>query len=110
MSTYRLLDASGPDICAAVVAVGARVLLRAAGGQGAIRELCGGAVPGATTAAPATAPRQRSALLPQPVRRGAQGAATVLCAEEARGLGSRLRPAAARSHDLRCGEYRHLGC
>lgn len=67
----------------AIVATGARVLLRAARGQGAVRELRGGAVPGTTTAAPAAAPRQRSALLPQPVRRGAQGTASVLRAEEA---------------------------
>jgi hypothetical protein len=97
-----------PGTDPALVAVGARVLLRAAGGQGAIRELCGGAVPGPATTAPASAARQRSPLLPQPVRRRAQGTATVLRAAEARGLGSRLRPAASRSHDMRCGKYRHL--
>lgn len=104
-STYPGSFAATSDPFA--VAAGARVLLRAAGGQGAVRELRGGAVPGATAAAPAAPPRQRGALLPQPVRRGTEGTATLLRAEEAGGSGSRLSPAAAGSHDMRCSKYRH---
>jgi len=88
---------------------GARVFFCASGGQGSVRELCWRKVPCATTAAPAPAPWQRGALLPQPFGRGTQGTAPVLRAKEAGGTWSRLCPTASRCYDLRCGKYRQPG-
>lgn len=84
---------------------GALVLQRVAGRQSAVCELRGRAVPGASASAATASPRQRSALLSCPVRRGAQRTPAFLGAAEARGAWKRIRATTSRSHALRIGQY-----
>lgn len=80
---------------------GAFVLLGRARGQGAVPELGGRAVPGAAAAATVAAARQRGAVLPGPVGRGAEGAEAVQRAEETRCPGTRRRQADGSCRALR---------
>lgn len=75
---------------------GTLVLFRAARGQGAVRELDRREVPHPTAAPPASAARQRGALLFVPVRGREEGVALVLRPEKTRSSRARYCPAIAR--------------